>query len=214
MQELVMTTKFKPTKLSPDGAFPSAAFCVFSNRLVAVVTAWIVCILFKNGVSSSAPYTAFLPCSLSNTISSWAQYACLAYVSFPLQSIFKSAKVIPVMLMGKLVQNVSYSYVEYLEAAMITTGVFLFSIHQGGSRNSNTNEFYGVILLFVYVTADSFTSQYQSSIYAKYGRVDQYHMMFGVNMWSMVISFVSMIGAGMFNFVLMISKCKYGVQVK
>jgi hypothetical protein len=35
------------------------------------------------------------------------------------------------MLMGKIVQDITYSLVEYAEACMITTGVFLFSIQQG-----------------------------------------------------------------------------------
>jgi hypothetical protein len=48
----------------------------------------------------------------------------------------------------------------------------------------------------VYVTTDSFTSQYQSKIYKTYGKVDQYHMMFGVNMWSTCISLASIILAG------------------
>jgi hypothetical protein len=42
MQELVMTTKFRPTKLAPDGFFPSSAFCVFINRIAAMVVAWYV----------------------------------------------------------------------------------------------------------------------------------------------------------------------------
>lgn len=149
-----------------------------------------------------------------------------------MQSIFKSAKVIPVMVMGKLVRNVTYrwsayeivvvaiyvfkliclkfilfvySLIEYLEACMITTGVLLFSAQQGtkhpyetaawsirhcrsvitlcgsflviyllififlwiclwtiGSEHvHDSTNFYGIILLCGYITADSFTSQYQ-----------------------------------------------------
>jgi adenosine 3'-phospho 5'-phosphosulfate transporter B2 len=77
---------------------------------------------YRGGVYGAAPMTAFLPCSLSNTVSSYSQYASLKYVSFPMQSIFKSAKVIPVMIMGKIVQNILYSLVEYTEACMITIG--------------------------------------------------------------------------------------------
>jgi len=41
MQELIMTSVFLPTKSSPDGRFPSAAFCVFSNRFLAIIVAMI-----------------------------------------------------------------------------------------------------------------------------------------------------------------------------
>ncbi|CAM9579326.1 unnamed protein product, partial [Ectocarpus fasciculatus] len=196
MQELVMTTQFRPTTRTPDGYFPSSAFCVFTNRVAAMLVAWVVCVKYRGGVTGAAPMTAFLPCSLSNTMSSWSQYASLKYVSFPMQSIFKSAKVIPVMIMGKVVQNITYSMVEYGEACMITAGVFLFSLQQGSEHMHDKSNFYGVLLLLGYICSDSFTSQYQSSIYKKYGKVDQYHMMFGVNMWSTLMSLASILLAG------------------
>ena len=105
MQELIMTSEFKPTKSSPDGKFPSAAFCVFSNRFLAIIVA-IICVKLKHGSvfdNNVAPLKAFTPCALSNTLSSWSQYASLRYVSFPVQTVFKSSKIIPVMIMGKFV---------------------------------------------------------------------------------------------------------------
>lgn len=41
----------------------------------------------------------------SNVMSSWFQYEALKYVSFPTQVLAKASKVIPVMLMGKVVQG-------------------------------------------------------------------------------------------------------------
>jgi adenosine 3'-phospho 5'-phosphosulfate transporter B2 len=94
MQELIMTTKFNPTEHVPSGKFPSAAFCVFSNRFLAVIVAMIAVKIRHGAVFSNnvAPLLAFTPCALSNTMSSWSQYASLKYVSFPLQTIFKSSK--------------------------------------------------------------------------------------------------------------------------
>jgi adenosine 3'-phospho 5'-phosphosulfate transporter B2 len=48
MQELIMTTKFNPTENVPSGHFPSAAFCVFSNRFLAVIVATIA-VRIKHG---------------------------------------------------------------------------------------------------------------------------------------------------------------------
>ena len=68
------------------------------------------------------------PCALSNSLSSYGQYEALKYVSFPLQTISKSTKVIPVMLMGKVLNKKQYPRIDYLEALMISTGVILFSL--------------------------------------------------------------------------------------
>lgn len=104
MQELIMTTEFEPTQGAPSGHFPSAAFCVFSNRFLAVIVA-ICAVRIKHGAvfaNNAAPLWVFTPCALSNTMSSWSQYASLNYVSFPVQTVFKSSKIIPVMMMGKV----------------------------------------------------------------------------------------------------------------
>jgi adenosine 3'-phospho 5'-phosphosulfate transporter B2 len=197
MQELIMTTKFEPTKLVPSGMFPSASFCVFSNRFLAIVVAFIVC-KYKHGtVYCTAPITAFLPCALSNTCSSTAQYASLSYVSFPLQNLFKSTKVIPVMGMGILLKGTSYKLIEYVEALAITFGVAVFSLTKdSGSHESHSSTLYGVFLLLVYVLFDSFTSQWQSRIYRDYGKIDQYHMMFWVNTWALVLTSGALIVSG------------------
>ena len=85
MQELIMTTQFQPTERVPDGKFPSAQFCVFSNRFLAVLVAMISVKIKHGSVFSNnrAPLIAFTPCALSNTMSSWSQYKSLQYVSFP-----------------------------------------------------------------------------------------------------------------------------------
>ena len=172
MQELIMTTKFEPTPSAPDGMFPSPSFCVFSNRLLAIIIAYIVCLRVHGTVQCSAPAWAFLPCAISNTTSSWAQYSALQYVSFPLQNIFKSTKVIPVMMMGMILKGSTYSIIEYVEAFLITSGVLIFSMTKNAAHGSgNATSTIGVLLLITYVSADSFTSQWQSRIYRDYGEI-------------------------------------------
>jgi solute carrier family 35 (adenosine 3'-phospho 5'-phosphosulfate transporter), member B2 len=163
MQERIMTTKMEPTPLVPDGLFPSATFCVFSNRFLAIIVAAITCIRLYGTVETPAPLWSvrstlstclshadavssvlcryYSPCALSNTLSSWAQYASLKYVSFPLQTLFKSAKVIPVMLMGKFLNNAKYSFLDYAEAIAITSGVAIFGLSKEKSPHASGSSF-------------------------------------------------------------------------
>jgi solute carrier family 35 (adenosine 3'-phospho 5'-phosphosulfate transporter), member B2 len=203
MQELIMTTKFNPTPSVPSGMFPSASFCVFSNRFLAIVISYVVITTVHGSISCSAPSYAFLPCAISNTASSWAQYSSLHYVSFPLQNIFKSTKVIPVMLMGMILRGVTYSFIEYVEAIAITAGVFVFSMAKNSSKAEDVEtSITGVILLVTYVCSDSFTSQWQSRLYKDYGKIDQYHMMFWVNTWAVMLTLGALIFSGEFLLVL------------
>ena len=200
MQELIMTTTFTPTPSAPDGRFPSAAFCVFSNRFLAIIVAMIA-VRIKHGAilqNNVAPLVAFAPCALSNTMSSWSQYASLRYVSFPVQTVFKSSKIIPVMVMGKFLKGANYPYSQYLEALLITVGVAIFSIASKSSNSDTTTEIIGLLFMCTYITFDSFTSQWQSKVYDKYGKanVDPYQMMLGVNSSAIVMTTMGLIAGG------------------
>jgi adenosine 3'-phospho 5'-phosphosulfate transporter B2 len=94
-QENLMTTEYK------FGKFTSSSFCVFGNRFLALIVA--LCIVMYRQASAKTsmkdvPFYYYAPSSLSNTLSSWAQYEALKYLSFPIQVLSKSCKVIPVML--------------------------------------------------------------------------------------------------------------------
>ena len=96
-QEQLMTNEYK------FGKFKSSAFCVFGNRFLALFISLAI-VLFRRMTSSKppkeAPYYFYIPSSLSNSLSSWAQYEALKYVSFPTQVLSKSCKIIPVMLVS------------------------------------------------------------------------------------------------------------------
>jgi len=192
MQELIMTTTFEPTPSAPDGRFPSAAFCVFSNRFLAIIVA-IIAVKIRHGAvlaNNVAPLMAFAPCALSNTMSSWSQYASLRYVSFPVQTVFKSSKIIPVMIMGKVLKGTGYPTSQYVEAFMITVGVAIFSVFSKSSDKDNTTELIGLLFMCMYICFDCFTSQWQDKVYVKYGRanVDPYQMMLGVNSSAIIMT--------------------------
>lgn len=197
-----MTTQFEPTKHSPEGRFPSAAFCVFSNRFLAIIVAMIAVKLRHGSIYANnvAPLLAFTPCAVSNTVSSWSQYASLRFVSFPVQTVFKSSKIIPVMIMGKVLKGTVYPCTQYVEAFFITVGVAIFSLASKESDSDNTTELRGLIFMLCYITADCFTSQWQDRVYQTYGRanIDPYQMMLGVNTSAICITTAGLIFSGDF----------------
>lgn len=182
---------------------------MFSNRAFAIMVAMIACYIRHGTVQSNATWLAFSPPALSNTISSWAQYESLSYVSFPLQNLFKSTKLIPVMIMGRLLNNTVYTITEILEAVIISAGVLIFSMSKGSQTHNISggvsvydSSVHGILLLAVYIISDSFTSQYQTAIYKQYGKIDQFHMMFGVNLSAIVITTCALLLGGEINEVI------------
>eukprot|EP01039_Chlorochromonas_danica_P000845 gene845-920_t len=197
VQESLMTTKYQL------GYFKSSSFCVFGNRLLALIFSLIIVIFrrFTNPdhIVKEAPSYYYFPSSISNTISSWAQYEALRYVSFPTQVLSKSCKIIPVMLVGILLNRKNYPIQEYVEAILITTGVALFTFSEKASpqHNDQSDTTFGLSLLALYLLCDSFTSQWQSRVYKQFG-IDQYQMMLGVNIWSMLLTLFSLLYNGEF----------------
>ena len=128
------------------------------------------------------------------------QIFSLKYVSFPVQTVFKSSKIIPVMVMGKFLKGTQYPLSQYGEALLITVGVAIFSIASKSSTNKAETEISGLIFLLMYVCFDSFTSQWQDKIYTQYGRpnVDAYQMMLGVNVSAICITTAGLIITGDF----------------
>lgn len=72
------------------------------------------------------PLYKYAFCSLSNVLSSWCQYEALKFVSFPTQVLAKASKIIPVMIMGKIVSRAKYDYYEYVTAVLISIGMMMF----------------------------------------------------------------------------------------
>jgi adenosine 3'-phospho 5'-phosphosulfate transporter B2 len=132
MQEYIMTKEYE------TGKFPSAVFIVFTNRILAFALALLIVV--SKG-SKGAPLWAYGPSSISNAISSWAQYTALNYVSFPTQTLFKSTKIIPVMLVGKYVNNAKFTTRKYIDAVVITMGVAMFMLfNKSGKKGKESVE--------------------------------------------------------------------------
>jgi hypothetical protein len=117
--------------------FPSSVFVGFSNKLIALPIAGAIVLHQKSSAGfQNPPIPTYSPAAVTNSLSSWAQMHALKYVSFPVQTIFKSSKIIPSMLVGKAVHGKSYPVVEYIEAAVITAGVALFMLAAKGGTTS------------------------------------------------------------------------------
>lgn len=155
-----------------------------------------------------APLYLFSFCSISNILSSWCQYEALKYVNFPTQVLSKACKLLPVMMMSRLVSGKKYRPLEYFIAVVVSAGMCLFLLssyddfhHHHNSIRSIDNEktrsiisyslFDGLIILSLYLTFDSFTSNWQERVSRDYN-VSSLQMMAFVNLFSIVFTLTSL----------------------
>ncbi|KAL0819154.1 hypothetical protein ABMA28_008409 [Loxostege sticticalis] len=191
LQEKIMTQSYQMA----DGTlikFDDSQFLVFINRLLAFCVALgrLVC---TRQPLVAAPLYKFSFCSLTNIVSAWCQYEALKYVSFPTQVLSKSCKVIPVMMMGKLISRTKYELYEYVTAVMISVGMvlFMFGSHDDNAVSTITT-MSGVTLLALYMVCDSFTSSWQGALFTNYN-CSSLQMLCGVNLFSCVLTAASLV---------------------
>lgn len=173
-QERIMSIEYEGQR------FEHPAVIIFLSRLTATI-------LTEHFVKKqSTPLFKFSIASFTNVISSTCQYTALQYTTFPIVVIFKSLKVIPVLLVGKFVFKKRYTTIAYCLALCISVGVAI-CLFSRFKESSNTLSVFGLVLLTGYVFADALTSQWQAYLYKEY-ETPPLEMMWGVNTCSVLFT--------------------------
>lgn len=108
----------------------------------------------------------------------------LRWVAYPMQVVAKSAKPIPVMLLGVLFGRKSYTLQKYLFVLLIVVGVVLFMFKEGKTSSSPLEkEGLGQLLLIMSLTMDGLTGAVQERM-RQHSSPSAQHMMLAMNGWS------------------------------
>ncbi len=106
------------------------------------------------------------------------------------------------MLMGRLVSRKSYACHQYITAALISIGVMAFLMGRATERATGssihhvtTTSFSGLVLMAGYLAFDSFTPNWQKSLFQQY-HMSSLQMMCGVNCFSSVLALVTELEQG------------------
>lgn len=173
---------------------------VFTNRFWTLIMSAMLMIYLKPRRSQTTVIYEYSFPSISNMLSSWCQYEALRYVSFPATTLFKSFKLAPVMAMGKLLGNKSYPQYDYFVALMIGVGIAMFMTSTDDLRfgydiygSQVSTAWTGVMLLFLYLLFDSFTSQFQSRMFQRHQDLSMVELMFATSAFSTVLSFITLV---------------------
>merc|ERR1719198_97001 len=150
----------------------------------------------SENVVNSAPLWKYLAISFSNVYASACQYEALKFVSFPVQMLGKSFKMMPVMVWGMLVSGKRYNLTDWMVALMVTGGVTEFLMTGPIASHSTTeNSSRGLLLLVAFLVLDGFTSTFQEKLFKEHATT-KYNQMLYVNLGSCLISSWTLIVSG------------------
>merc|ERR1712087_34555 len=138
----------------------------------------------KEACGPAAPIWKYFAISLSNVAASTCQYEALRYVSFPVQMLGKSFKMMPVMVWGLLIAQKRYTAFDWMVAMAVTGGVteFLMTGNIDAKHSAGTST-YGLFLLLCFLLFDGFTSTFQEKLFKDY-KTSKYNQMLYVNIGS------------------------------
>lgn len=179
-----------------QSVFAYPLFLVALNHSFAL--AFAVFALNVQGLPKCIPEMRFtaLPAMtdlLATTMQHWSLYNML----FPTQTLIKTLKIVPVMIIGRVFGSRTYTTLDYIEGAVLT-GLVAFFVHHFELEShafTETQMASGIIMMTIYVIADSFTSPLQDLVYQNYN-IDPGQMMLGLELISCTAAWIILLFNG------------------
>lgn len=196
LQEKIMRVPYGPNK----ELFKYSLFLVFCNRITTSAVSAGFLLGSKKVLDPVAPLYKYCVVSVSNILTTTCQYEALKYVSFPMQTLAKCAKMIPVMIWGTVIMQKKYNGKDYLFAVLVTIGCSIFILFPAEGDISpysrgRESTVWGVSLMIGYLGCDGFTSTFQDKLFKGYD-MDIHNQIFYTTLCSCMLSFTGLILQG------------------
>jgi len=176
--------------------FQVSTYLVLCNRLVNCAYASTMMVVNREDVVNKAPLWKYMIVSLSNVAATTCQYEALKYVSFPVQMLGKSFKMMPVMIWGIMLSGKAYTWLDWGTAACVTLGVTEFLMTGNISAPADQgNSLWGLLLLVGFLACDGLTSTMQEKLFKEY-RTTKFNQMLYVNACSAGTSLIALLASG------------------
>ncbi|KAL1827594.1 hypothetical protein ACET3Z_006006 [Daucus carota] len=190
LQEKIMRVPYGPD----NEYFMYSLFLVFCNRIVTSAVSAGTLLASNKTLDPVAPVYKYCVVSVSNILTTTCQYEALKYVSFPVQTLAKCAKMIPVMVWSTVIMQKKYKGREYFFALLVTLGCALFILYPSAGDVSRGGEstVWGVSLMVGYLGLDGFTSTFQDKLFKGYD-MEIHNQIFYTTLCSCILSFIGLI---------------------
>jgi adenosine 3'-phospho 5'-phosphosulfate transporter B3 len=117
----------------------------------------------------------------------------LTYLNYPMRILAKSSKVIPVMIVGMIVQGRYYTRLEYFSAFVLAAGITLFTM--GDMYDSPRFDIRGLILISLGVFADAMTANFEEARLFKTHKCSPAEVMLFSSAFSAIWTLATMFGS-------------------
>lgn len=106
----------------------------------------------------------------------------LKYVTYPTKVVFKSAKLIPTMMVATLLRGSQYGWMDYTAATLLCAGAAGYSFGSSTSTNDQSASMPGLVLLVVSILCDAFVPNLQQQLMSPPQALTATELMVNVNL--------------------------------
>eukprot|EP00238_Polyblepharides_amylifera_P007020 CAMPEP_0196575974 /NCGR_PEP_ID=MMETSP1081-20130531/5351_1 /TAXON_ID=36882 /ORGANISM="Pyramimonas amylifera, Strain CCMP720" /LENGTH=496 /DNA_ID=CAMNT_0041894445 /DNA_START=162 /DNA_END=1652 /DNA_ORIENTATION=+ len=221
-QERIMTHSYGEA----GEKFETSLLLVFVNRVCTMAVSFLIC-LCQRPTSSSSPHASvasfhepapspfkeatqppphhYLMVSLANILATTCQFEALKFVTFPVQTLVKSSKMIPVMIWGSFMMKKKYQMIDYSVAVVVMLGCTFFLVTgEVTTSKSASRSLYlgysvysvmGAVLLILHLVCDGFASTFQDKLFHEHS-MSFASMSFHVTLYSALVALAGLLLRG------------------
>ncbi|XP_059626673.1 UDP-galactose/UDP-glucose transporter 5-like isoform X2 [Cornus florida] len=180
--------------------FRYSLFLVFCNRITTSAVSAGSLLASKKALDPVAPVYKYCLISVTNILTTTCQYEALKYVSFPVQTLAKCAKMIPVMLWSTVIMQKRYKMPDYMLAFLVMLGCAIFILYPAAGdinpyNRGRESTVWGVSLMLGYLGFDGFTSTFQDKLFRGYD-MEIHNQIFYTTLCSCLLSLTGLILQG------------------
>jgi adenosine 3'-phospho 5'-phosphosulfate transporter B3 len=145
-----------------------------------------------NSEPRSTPLSAYIVLAAFSVGTVGLSNASCDFLTYPTQVLFKSSKILPVMLMGTVILRKRYKLMEYICVLMITAGLFFLNSSSKSNHHANGNETdttLGFILISAALMCDALIGNVQEKVFKQYNPSTSENLIY-TKFYGMVLAFV------------------------
>eukprot|EP01117_Protostelium_nocturnum_P009837 TRINITY_DN3507_c0_g1_i1.p1 TRINITY_DN3507_c0_g1~~TRINITY_DN3507_c0_g1_i1.p1 ORF type:complete len:331 (-),score=66.29 TRINITY_DN3507_c0_g1_i1:29-1021(-) len=167
--------------------FDNTLYLLFWQCIVNTIAAGMA-IRYGGGPIDDTPFVKYFWISVSYISAMFTSNLAMQYVSFPMVTLAKSCKPIPVMVMSLLLVGRRQPLARVICVFMVTGGVALFSLSESKQHKADkSNSLFGILLLAFSLAMDGLTGPLQETVIRDYSTSPKY-MMYAINAWAVLLT--------------------------
>ncbi|RDW84820.1 hypothetical protein BP6252_02410 [Coleophoma cylindrospora] len=127
---------------------------------------------FWKSIKPASPLRSYAIVAGLNNVATLSQYASLSYLSFTTSTLAKSAKMVPVLIIGYTLYQKRYKPRQWIGALVVILGIWIYLTSlgenvksKGGKASEKQEGMWGVIFVLAYLFFDGLTSSFQEKLF-------------------------------------------------